>query len=1356
MPILVDEPTTTKTSRARRRIKLRLFIGLALFALFVGIGLYLTSDAFRERIRLKVVHELETMTGGRVEIGSLRWNLSRLQIDISNLTIHGLEGPNEIPYFHADHLLVRAKILSIMEKEVGLRYVRAEHPVVHIIAYPDGSTNQPRPKLETGAAGNPESPLFDLRLNRLEIANGLLIWNNRELPMQLAGDGVSVGLRYVAPRNMYDATLHVSKLNLSYKGSPNLLSQADAQIALHPKSAELKALHWATAKSKLDMSGQIPDYVKPRLESSYRASIDLGEAGQLAQIKPLRAGLLDVEGSLKVDSTGDYASSGRLHIKDAAWISDSTRVSDVDAAGNFAIDPDRLAISRLGARLLGGTVAGEGQIVHWTSQAESGKQAQQGSAHLSIANVDLARAHAAVGAHSRLLSQIKLVSQVSGKADLRWTGSPEYLNAEFTIDLAAPNNVPPSEVPVHGAITGSYSGAAQRVDLRQLNIATRWTRLDAVGTLGATANPKAALQVNVNTTNISEFQPVLRAAGYPIVAPVELRGHASFSGVVNGKLTNPTLSGHVQLTDFDTAVALPGTAAAVAPVAAANTYKTEESRIHWDSLVGDISYSSTSVAVKNMLLKHGPASISANGTAGLVKGSFTESSPIALQLKINDADLKELQSIAGLQYPITGTLSGQGTVSGTKPDLRGGGDLRARGGEIYGQPYRTLQSHLNVQGQELQFTNLLVDFNGAVVDGGAEYNLQNKQFGFDLRGNNFNLAQFSRFFPSRVPVAGNAQFTVNGSGTVEEPTLNANLLVRNVKLNEQPAGDITITAATRGNELHLTGRSSLQNAALAMDGDISLRGEFPGAVKVNVAGLDLSSLLNNYSGNNYPLHTSLNGIVTLSGSFKRPQSLAALAEFPQFTASMENLSLHNEGPVRLALRDRTVNIEQFHIVGTDTDLTAAGTVELSDAQAVHVRANGQVNLKLLQSFDPSIVSSGFTDFVLNAAGTIPRPDLSGQINVRNAAISVVDAPNGLSDMNGTLVFAQDRVRVQKLTAVTGGGTLDLGGFITYNNGIYFDFTARGRDVRLRYPEGTSSQGNAELRYVGTTKNALLSGDVLITRFGMSPQFDLALFLTKAKQPPPPPNPDSVIDNIRLDIHITSTPELRVETSMAKLAGDVDLHVKGTVARPSILGRVNIAEGDVFFNSTKYHLERGDILFTNPVKLEPVFNVEASTHVREYDITLGFHGTPEKLSTTYRSDPPLPSGDILQLLAFGQMPEESQRLNTSQTSDMSTASNAILGSALNAVVNSRVQKLFGISQVKIDPTANAAENPNAQLLTIEQQISNRVTITYRTNVTQAGNQVFSVEYSINPNVSLLAVRDQYGVFGLDVRIRQRKR
>src|SRR5262249_49798158 len=148
---------------------------------------------------------------------------------------------------------------------------------------------------------------------------------------------------------------------------------------------------------------------------------------------------------------------------------------------------------------------------------------------------------------------------------------------------------------------------------------------------------------------------------------------------------------------------------------------------------------------------------------------------------------------------------------------------------------------------------------------------------------------------------------------------NANILLRNVKLNGEPAGDVTLTAITRGKDLHLTGRGSLQNSGLALDGGINLRGNFPGTVKVNVTALDLNPLLSTLAGNRYSLHTSMNGIVAVSGPFKEPRSLSALAEFPQLTATMENVTLHNEGPVRLALRSQTANIEQFHIVGTDTN-----------------------------------------------------------------------------------------------------------------------------------------------------------------------------------------------------------------------------------------------------------------------------------------------------------------------------------------------------------------------------------------------------------------------------------------------------
>ena len=50
----------------------------------------------------------------------------------------------------------------------------------------------------------------------------------------------------------------------------------------------------------------------------------------------------------------------------------------------------------------------------------------------------------------------------------------------------------------------------------------------------------------------------------------------------------------------------------------------------------------------------------------------------------------------------------------------------------------------------------------------------------------------------------------------------------------------------------------------------------------------------------------------------------------------------------------------------------------------------------------------------------------------------------------------------------------------------------------------------------------------------------------------------------------------------------------------------------------------------------------------------------------------------------------------------------------------------------------------------------MTVTYITDVAQSAQQVIQVEYNVNKNVSLVAVRDQFGVVSLDVRIRKRKR
>jgi translocation and assembly module TamB len=397
-----------------------------------------------------------------------------------------------------------------------------------------------------------------------------------------------------------------------------------------------------------------------------------------------------------------------------------------------------------------------------------------------------------------------------------------------------------------------------------------------------------------------------------------------------------------------------------------------------------------------------------------------------------------------------------------------------------------------------------------------------------------------------------------------------------------------------------------------------------------------------------------------------------------------------------------------------------------------------------------------TRIAVSVGGVLSRPETSGRIEITNAGISFIDLPNGLSGINGVLVFDENRLRVRSLTAQSGGGALTIGGFIAWSRGISFDLTATGRDIRLRYPAGVSAIGNADLRLIGSPKDSRLTGDITITRFGVNPRFDFALYLARSKQPPAMLAPDSPLNNLHFDVRIVSTPALHVQSSMAKVTGTADLRLRGTAARPVLLGRLTDIEGEVSLAGTKYQIERGEVLFASPTGIKPLLNIEATTRVREYEISLGFHGEVDKLSTTYRSDPPLPEGDIIALLALGRTREESVLNPQATTTFTETASNAILGQALNTAVSSRVQKLFGVSRIKIDPEVGGPENnPNARV-TIEQQVSNKVTLTFITNLSQSAQQIVQVEYNINRRLSVVGVRDQNGVLGFDVKYRQRKR
>ncbi|MGZ4790149.1 MAG: translocation/assembly module TamB domain-containing protein, partial [Terriglobales bacterium] len=669
---------------------------------------------------------------------------------------------------------------------------------------------------------------------------------------------------------------------------------------------------------------------------------------------------------------------------------------------------------------------------------------------------------------------------------------------------------------------------------------------------------------------------------------------------------------------------------------------------------------------------------------------------------------------------------------------------------------------LRFGGAETTLSNIRLTHQDAEVTGAATFAPSASGFRLDLAGKNFDLSRVRQIHLDELPIEGRADFTLQASGTADTPVINAAAHVRDLTLDRELTGDLFLQATTKGRELMVSGHSQFLKGSLSVEGTVGMQGDYPANITARMDHLDLDALWRAYLGDQLTGHSAVVGSVTMQGPLRYTQQWRLDGNLTDVVVDVEYAKLHNQGPARFTYADRILQIPETHMVGEGTDVTGHGAIYYAEAHRLDVAADGLVDLRLLGGIDSNLTAGGQATIHMTLGGTVKDPLPQGTIEIKNGTANYAGIPSGVSEMSGTLLFTRDRIHIEQLTGRAGGGTLDLKGEATsYNQQLNFNLTAIGKDVRLRYPPGVSSMATAELHWAGTKSASTVSGDVLVTKLAVTPGFDFASYLERSRQAGAITPANSPLYNVKLDVAVRTAPELQMKTAMARLSGDADLKLRGSLARPSVLGRADILEGDAKFNGMKFRLERGDITFANPVAIEPQLNLQATTHVRNYDLDVTVTGTPDRLNVNYRSEPPLPKSDIIALLALGRTSEESEQLQqqSGQTLFSDEATNLIINQAINSTVGNRMQKLFGVSRIKIDPQGLTTEtNPTGRgpQITIEQEFANNLSLSYSTNVSQSSQQIIQGEYYINRNISVLGTRDQNGVVSFDMRVRRRKK
>lgn len=1357
------EPTHTPQARRVLRIVLNIVGGVVLFVLLVvgGLAWWANTASFKNRVRNAVIAELQKATGGRVELQRFDWRITHLEFEADNLTIHGLEAPDQVPYAHIDRLFVRLQVLSFFRAKIGLNYLEADHPVVHIIVFPDGSTNQPRPK--TASAGNPKDEIFNLAVGRTVLQNGIAILNDRKIPFNLRANNLAAEVSYVPLRDHYTGTFHAEDIVAQRGADTPVRSVLDASLDIGRNAANLVSLTLQSGpagtaqKTVVRIAGTLNNFSSPDWQFTMKGAVDALEVRALTGLPGLDAG------TAQVDVAGHGANSrfivdGTARLSGAAYRAGTVHVSNVTADAVAHITQDQIDVTNIHARLAtGGLVTGDMRILNWQAPTQTGHAAaaaavQKGAIHTRLTGFTLDSILAA-SAPPRF-RHLGFDTSASGTANVAWTGSLSNLTGAVNVQLTPPRPPTANEVPVNGVVNAEYVHPSGSVIIRTLDVHTPASQIQVTGSLGVYPMTRAsALNASLTTRDLSEFNPALAAFGLSATGqsspvPAQLHGVAEFHGTVTGNLRYPNFRGHLQATNFNIA-------RSAAPAAAPNL-----SGLQFDSLIADAGYTAGSLSISAATLIQGKTTIQFSGEVRGQRDSpqdlFADSSAVRARVQVSHVDLAQWIALTGKNLPITGTLDLHAQTGGTIGNLDGTGQLTLTGGSIAGEAYRSLTTDIGFQGKSLSASHLVFTLDGGRITGDGAYDLTSKEVRFDLQGSGFDFSRVHKLQNAQYPVSGSISFQAKGSGTLQNPSLQASAHLRDLRVAREFTGFVDLDAHTQGGNLLTRTTAHLSTATLDLTSQTQLSGDYVTQAKLDIARFDIDPLLRTFSVNGIRGSSSIAGVVTVSGPLRQPKQLSGDLRLSQLSVVLEDVPIHSDGPLHATLRNGVFTMDPLHIAGQDTDLRTQGSIDLfGNPRTIHGQASGSINMALAQTLDTDIISSGHVDFTLNAGGTTDDPDLTGQVKFTNVNVALEDYVNGLSRMNGELVFDQDRLDFRQVTAYSGGGLIQLGGFVTYHHGLYADLTADARNVHIRYPEGITSTANAKLRFQGSQASMVLSGRVLLTGFSVSPSVDFAALSSATNGVSLPPNPNAPSNKVRLDIHIASAPSLNFQNSFARLAGNVDLAIRGTVAQPTVLGRVTITEGTATFNGEKFELQHGEIYFSNPVRIQPVVDITATTNVEDYTITISLQGASSKLTPTFRSEPPLSEQDIFSLLAMGRTQEEQQIYSTEQQqAGVNSTADALLGGALNATISNRIQKLFGGGSVRIDPTFVSGIGNATARITIQEPISKKATLTYATNVNSTAEQLIQGEWRLTPDFSVLAVRDESGVFSLIFRLRRR--
>ena len=783
------------------RIAVRVVVALAILTaacILAGV-VVLRSGWFQEKIRERIITEIEHTTGARVEMGVFRFDEEHMTATVSPLVVHGTEPAGEAPLIRADSVTVGLRIISLVERKVDLGLLRLERPTVRVAFYPDGSNNVPQPRRPVTWTED----LLNLQVRRYEIVDGVLDWDDRILPLNLRGERLRITASYDRRGPRYRGELS-ALTRVVVRGVPPIETETSLAFGIVKSGIQIERLHLATRDSHVDVSGDLTNPRAPRGKLSVKAAMSMKDVVEIFGVPAAPVGSASFDGQMEIAFTrpAEFAMGGRVTGRGLGYSRNGLNVNGADLRADVQLTPNNLAVNDLYAKASGVDVHGSGQLVAWKQLHFDG----------DIGGVDLREA----------------ARMATGKS-IPWNGT---LAGGFTVDeilgersakVTAALTITAADAGerIEGQINALFDQAAGTIRVNDSRVATGATQIEATGTLGQ------KLDVRAESTNLEDFIPAIAMASASALKEMPLKlnnGRASFHGTVTGPLEDPHASGALAISNG----VIQGHA--------------------FDRFSADVQASRKGVRVDRGTLARGSTVIDG---AGEISGGF-DNGTVTAQLNIRGAQLAELVKEAGSNFEVSGTAAGTVHLAGTLTQPVAEGAVRIENAAAFGEQADRLNATVRYSAEEIDVTSgdarqgpATATFQGSFRHAAGDW--QNGEIRFDVSTPGVRLAQIKTVAKLQPSLSASVNGKASGTARVTKGALaltgiQGTVAAKSVAWDQQPLGDITATAVTTGADLSIHANAQVRDIKMDAEGSWRLEGDDPGSAVLHVSRASVASL----------------------------------------------------------------------------------------------------------------------------------------------------------------------------------------------------------------------------------------------------------------------------------------------------------------------------------------------------------------------------------------------------------------------------------------------------------------------------------------------------------------------------------